>query len=518
MTPRRKTRRCIEGARGRGANRGASCGGFRIPTREARGSVTVPRRMAARKVRRDVTGRVREPGFTPGVRDVPAIVLLLGTRDEELARDAERALVRVGPTVVPIVRAEAQSASAEVRARLVRVVGALLGGDGESENEEAIAWLIDELRRGEGEGARYAATALGKLRGGDGCGRAGASRGVGAVRADRAPPCARRCARQGRYGGVGGGATRVPDGRSGAQATRRRARSCVSIERAARSETSAIDGGASLERPWPIVFRCRAGLESMLVDELGDGASALRAARSAPGVVSPRATEEGRVQAVLRGPLSSARVARTAMSFALLLGPESGTDEAALVARSARVGRGVADSPDVHARTDPLPARVRVGGASARLSCIAWRRSVRGAQPGGDERPDRAARGRRSFASTASPRPDERPRTGTCVRSRSSSSRALCRTSASPTGSPTSRPRRTRRLQLRSRGSAKPARTTSCGIRSSARRSSSSSARASGRTPRFTGPTSTRGRSKRRGRTSRAQGSRGCTSFMPTRP
>src|ERR1700685_4504383 len=122
--------------------------------------------MAARKARRDITERVREAGFTPSVRDVPAIIPLLGARDEEVVRDAERALVRVGPAVVPIVREEARRASAEVRARLVRVVGAFLGAAGRWEDEQAVAWVGEELRRGEGRGARSAATALGKLRDG----------------------------------------------------------------------------------------------------------------------------------------------------------------------------------------------------------------------------------------------------------------------------------------------------------------------------------------------------------------
>jgi 23S rRNA G2445 N2-methylase RlmL len=84
-----------------------------------------------------------------------------------------------------------------------------------------------------------------------------------------------------------------------------------------REETSVIDTGASLDRPWPVVYRCREGLESILVEELGASAS-------------PRAIGEGRVQAVLRGSLSASRMPRTAASFAFLLGPASGQDEAAL--------------------------------------------------------------------------------------------------------------------------------------------------------------------------------------------
>ncbi len=308
---------------------------FRESYARRAGSVTVPRRMAARKAgrERDMTARVGEAGFTPSVRDVPAIVALLDAKDEALVRNAERALVRVGPTLVPIVRDEANRASPVARARLVRAVGALVA-DFAPEQEErrlAVEWLIDELgrsaaapsgQRGGGKpgeandarGARYAATALGKLKGDT----APAERALLAAW-NRTGPIELRRVLADALGKIGtaDAATALRAWKSDdAELTRIVGRALLRIDRTLlRTETSAIDLEASLERPWPVVFRCRAGLESILVDEIGKNHT-------------PRAVEEGRVQAILRGPLSAALVPRTALSFALLLGPETGTDEA----------------------------------------------------------------------------------------------------------------------------------------------------------------------------------------------
>jgi 23S rRNA G2445 N2-methylase RlmL len=275
--------------------------------------------MAASKARRDVLDWVREPGFTPSVRDVPALVALLDSHadDEELVRDVERALVRVGPTVVPIVREEASRASPAVRARLVRVAGAFVGA--EPEDAVAVGWLVEELAAADGragKAARYAATALGKVRGDarvaeEALLAAWTAEGpielrrvladaLGKVGTDKAAAALRGCT------------TDDPE------LKRLVGRALLRVDRTlARTEESVIDAEASIDRPLPMVFRCRAGLESILVEELGKKRS-------------PRAVEEGRVEAVLRGPLSSAFTVRTALSFALLLGPESGKDEATL--------------------------------------------------------------------------------------------------------------------------------------------------------------------------------------------
>jgi 23S rRNA G2445 N2-methylase RlmL len=297
------------------------------------GSVTVPARMAARKGAgrdRDLGRRVREAGFTPSVRDVPAIVALLDSEDEELARDAERALVRVGPTLVPAVREEAKRATPAARTRLVRAVGALVGRSSGTESEAgaadeerpAVAWLIEELGRTGGslKAVRYAAAALGKVRHDADVAEAALLAAWGAA-TERGGPIELLRVLADALGKVGTGRVVSALGACHAEdpeLKRLVGRALLRVERSlARSEVSTIDGDASLDRPWPIVFRCRAGLESILVAELGKKQA-------------PRAVEEGRVEAVFRGPLSGAFAARTALSFALLLGPASGTDEATL--------------------------------------------------------------------------------------------------------------------------------------------------------------------------------------------
>ena len=270
--------------------------------------------MGASKLRGDLRERVRDAGFTPSVRDVAGIVKLVASDDEALARDAERALVRVGPTAVPVVRAEAAHLTAAARARVVRAVGAI-AGDGE--DPAAVAWLIAELALGEGKASRYAASALGKLR-------------VSAAESERAllgawkkePPIELRRVLADALGKVGGpsaaGELRAHEPRD-PELRRLVAKALLRLDRvAAREDESSVNGAAALERPLPIIFRCRAGLESILALELGEA-------------WSPRAVEEGRVQGVLRGPLSSARLPRVALSFALQVGPLSGADEGALV-------------------------------------------------------------------------------------------------------------------------------------------------------------------------------------------
>jgi 23S rRNA G2445 N2-methylase RlmL len=283
--------------------------------------------MAARKARRDVTDRVREPGFTPSVRDVPAIVALLETRDEVLIRDAEKALVRVGPTLVPIVREEAMRVAPAVRARLVRVVGAFVGlEDAQADDPAAIAWLVEELggpHAHDGRGAkaaRYAATALGKVRGETAVAREALFAAWEAAR-ENGPIELRRVLADalGKVGTEKEAAALRACTTDDPELKRLVGRALLRVDRTlARVEASAIDSEASIDRPLPVVFRCRAGLESTLVEELGKKRS-------------PRAVEEGRVEAVLRGSLASAFAIRTALSFAFLLGPESGKDEATLV-------------------------------------------------------------------------------------------------------------------------------------------------------------------------------------------
>jgi len=269
--------------------------------------------MAARKASRDVSAHVRDPGFTPSVRDVPALVALLGDGDEDQARAAERALVRIGTPLFPLARDAAAHASEVARARLVRAVGTIASRD---EEDAAVAWLIEELAAGEGRAARYAATALGKMRG-----HAREAEGALVAAWERTASLELRRAIADALGKVGAGdaaKTLAAPPPSDPELARRMGRAKLRVGRGAvRAEGSTIDGDAVARGPCAVVFRCRTGLESILAGELGDD-------------WSPRTDGEGRVRAVLRGPLVRATVPRVAMSFALPLAEHPGTDADAI--------------------------------------------------------------------------------------------------------------------------------------------------------------------------------------------
>jgi 23S rRNA G2445 N2-methylase RlmL len=262
--------------------------------------------MAARKGERDLERAVRDPGFTPGARDAKGLVALLDSNDDELVRDVERALVRVGPTLVDIARAAMPGASERTRARLVRAVGALPS----REEDAAMGLLVESLSSKDARVVRYAASALGKARGRAADAEAALVKAWGDAKSDDV-----RKAIADALGKVGGDAAKsaLAAAEPGDDELKKVvAKARLRLERTAvrGREESAIDGDAGLGRPWPVVFRCRAGLESILVEELGER-------------WSPRAIDAERVQGVLRGGLASAWQARTAIDFALLL--EGGT-------------------------------------------------------------------------------------------------------------------------------------------------------------------------------------------------
>jgi len=149
--------------------------------------------------------------------------------------------------------------------RLVRAVGAIAA---KGEDAAAVAWLLRELDSGEGRAARYAANALGQApwasarRGG--CAR----RGVGPREVGRAASRNRR-----RLGKVRGRAT--PRARS-PRTSRRiragaedRARTASGRPQRAAGEPSENRRQRRPASPDRVVFRCRAGLESILAASSG---------------------------------------------------------------------------------------------------------------------------------------------------------------------------------------------------------------------------------------------------------
>src|SRR5215467_2649240 len=112
------------------------------------------------KKRGPLAHAVRSRGFTPSMRDVDGLVALLADADEGLARDAERALVRLGAQSVPRLVALAGGATPKLRAKLCRLLGKVAPGD-----PAAADLLLDALHDADAKTRRNAIIALGQFRG-----------------------------------------------------------------------------------------------------------------------------------------------------------------------------------------------------------------------------------------------------------------------------------------------------------------------------------------------------------------
>ncbi len=242
--------------------------------------------------------RAREPGFTPGRKDIgPLVDALVTTADERIARDAERALLRRpdAATGAALDRLDLLAAVSEVagRARLARLLGRLAAGALEEDRRAAAARLAALLGDDSPRVRRQAGLALGRF--GDG---APLDQLVAAWSTEREPPVLRALAEA--LGKVGGPrALAALDGRraeraSDAELDRIVDRARITASRTlSRAETSSIDLDASPGRPLRVLLHCRAGLERLLADEATAGGWPVAA-------VAP-----GRVETLLTGPLGS---------------------------------------------------------------------------------------------------------------------------------------------------------------------------------------------------------------------
>ncbi|HEY6461466.1 MAG TPA: hypothetical protein VIY73_14970, partial [Polyangiaceae bacterium] len=70
--------------------------------------------------RRPLTEAVRDPGFTPGARDLDPLVDLLA--DDDLDKLAERAVLRLGAAAAAHLLGRLDPARPPLRARIVRVL------------------------------------------------------------------------------------------------------------------------------------------------------------------------------------------------------------------------------------------------------------------------------------------------------------------------------------------------------------------------------------------------------------
>jgi hypothetical protein len=244
--------------------------------------------------------KARSKAFTPGARDGRGLISLLETVDKEGAVDVVRALVRMGPPALVLALEASANTSGLARARLLDVVGRLAAPDDTAALEALVVALRDDHERV----VKVAARALGRL----GARLAGARPNVerALIEAkERANLPHLKATLIEALGKVGG--SEALQALADESESRETGRAKTLLQRETRrAEESTIDASALAPPGTMVRFRCREGLEAILLEELGDR---FRAKRSEPGSV----------EAMLDGPLSAVFTARTATHVTLPL-------------------------------------------------------------------------------------------------------------------------------------------------------------------------------------------------------
>jgi predicted RNA methylase/HEAT repeat protein len=333
--------------------------------------------------------RVRDAGYTPGIRDLGPLLglFIFAEDDEDLARATERAVLRIekrfAGRIVKETIAVLATATRPARGRLARLLGRIAsesGGAGEAESEtEVRTWLIGALSDADPKTRHTAARALGKLRPKDAAQREIMERALldawDAARGDDD-----RRALADALGKVGSKAARDRLASTASEGLAQSAtRATLMIDRsAARERPGAIDLERAAEGPIAIRFHTRTGLEEVVRGELGDD-------------WRPRVAGPGLVDARLTGPLAKATAIRTAIDVGFPLDPtqvrrnskpggaakgsESGDGEeiAATIVRAITDPRALAIFR-AFTRTDGGPIRFRLAWTrGGHRRALAWR-------------------------------------------------------------------------------------------------------------------------------------------------
>ena len=238
---------------------------------------------------------LRDPGFTPSLRDVGAIVDLLA--DDELTKLAERAIHRAGPAALAVLSKRFRTAVPPLRSRVLRAIGRF------GANADARTLLIAALDDGDAKTRRNAAIALGHW---PGKGVEGAL--LRAWDRDARPEMRRSIAAS--LGKVGGTEAlpllREAVAAGGGDLTRIAERAVLMIERtSSRAMRGRIDAGRVPSSPVEVEALARRGIEGLLAEELAIAAEVAEARVSGPG----------RVTAQLVGAMSAMFASRTMLSF-----------------------------------------------------------------------------------------------------------------------------------------------------------------------------------------------------------
>jgi predicted RNA methylase len=224
----------------------------------------------------DLAQALRDPGFTPGKRHVGPLLDLIAGPDEDQAIAAERALLRVGPSLEPTVFSRLQAATPPGRARLARLLGRLatqpggaplvdrmvaLLGDPDAKTRRNAILALGKLPRPDIEGALLALwkpeTPVEHLRSlADSLGKVGGARSLEVLRAVQS---------------------------TDAELIRLAGRASVMLARTVEQTPSTIDDDALSPGTVQVVLHCRAGLEGIMLQEAN---GAIQSARVVgPGVV-----------------------------------------------------------------------------------------------------------------------------------------------------------------------------------------------------------------------------------------
>ena len=246
--------------------------------------------------------RVRDPGFTPSVRDVDALVNLLA--DDDLVKEVERAIGRIGIAAFDKLRARFVEVRPPLRGRVVRAIGRF------AQDARAASFLVEALGDADQKTRRNAAIALGHAEG-EGVEAALLRAWATDSRVEMRRSVAASLGKVGTESSLE--VLREAAGTGDLELARIAERSSIMITRtASRSEGAAIEMGREAGRALDVVAFARQGLEDVLADELS----------RSPAVDSVRVLSEGRVRARLLGPMTALFGARTMLSFCFPLPTE----------------------------------------------------------------------------------------------------------------------------------------------------------------------------------------------------
>jgi len=257
-----------------------------------------------------LAARVRDTGFTPGIRDLAPLLDLLADEDEELAKATERAVLRIegrhGARLVSETVTRAEAATRPARGRLAKLLGRLAATATAPAEAvvEARRWLVAALADADPKTRHTAARSLGKLRPAETAEREALEQALFEAW-DRGGEEDRRALADA-LGKVGSSAAR---GRLTSAAALPATRAALMIDRTeSRERPGVVDLSRALAAPVAIRFHARTGLETVVESELGP---AWRPRIAGPGIVDAR----------LEGPLARATSIRTAIHVGFPLDP-----------------------------------------------------------------------------------------------------------------------------------------------------------------------------------------------------